>query len=314
MAGHNKKGTSVIQYIRQAAWPSIACLGLALAFWMPSGAHAAGDTPSFAEKVQPYIECLNRLSGRALQSRSRYLSWAAKSGPTGNEKIVYGVYTLYDPSDCNRTIPDANRAEPHDAALEEAGVTFMSTLMTLTPLLKEADDYYQQGDYKDDKMAKGKELHPKLMAAWDSFVAANGRLQDAVDRINDQVQLEELAEIEKAEGRKSHYYTLALMIDAKALVHAEGEGEDKNFDIAKVTPVLERYEASIKALEAYGESHSEEKAGSIFVSAARIFPENGQGADAPRPRQNTLQRRGADESPQLACRMDGGGVSGFPHP
>lgn len=287
MAGHNRKGTSVIQYIRQAGWPSIACLGLALAFGMPSGAHAAGDTPSLAEKVQPYIACLNDLAGRALQSRSRYLSWAAKSGPTGNERIVYGVYTLYDPAKCNRNIPDANQAEPHDAQLEEAGTAFISSLMVLTPLLKEADDYYQQGDYKDDKMAKGKELHPKLMAAWDSFVAANDRLQDAVERINDQVQLEELAEIEKEEGRKTHYYTLALMIDAKALVHAEGEGEDKNFDIAKVTPVLERYEASIKALEAYGEGHPEEKAGSIFVSAARSFLKTGK----------ELMRRVRDKTP-----------------
>ena len=284
MAGHNRKGTSVIQYIRQAGWPSIACLGLALAFGMPSGAHAAGDSPSLAEKVQPYIACLNDLAGRALQSRSRYLSWAAKSGPTGNERIVYGVYTLYDPAKCNRNIPDANQAEPHDAQLEEAGTAFISSLMVLTPLLKEADDYYQQGDYKDDKMAKGKQLHPKLMAAWDSFVAANDRLQDAVERINDRVQLEELAEIEKEEGRKTHYYTLALMIDAKALVHAEGEGEDKNFDIAKVTPVLERYEASIKALEAYGESHPEEKAGLDFRIGRPVFPENRQGADAPRPR------------------------------
>ena len=116
---------------------------------------------------------------------------------------------------------------------------------------------------------------------------------------NDRVQLEELAEIEKSEGRKSHYYTLALMIEAKALVHAEGEGEDKAFDIARVTPVLERYEASIKALEAYSDSHPEEKAAHFSVGRP-VFPENREGTHAPRARQNTLQRGGADE---LAIRL-----------
>lgn len=250
----------MIQHIGLAKWPSIACLGCALALWMPSNARAAAEeAPSFAQKVQPYIACLNRLSERALQSRDRYLSWAAKSGPTGRERIVYGLYSLYDPADCNRSIPAANAAEPHDAALEAAGTDYMYSLMALTPLVKEADGYYEQGDYKDDKMAKGRQLHPKLMAAWDSFASANDRLRDAVDRINDQVQLETLARVEKAEGRKTHYYTLALMIEAKALLHAEGDGENKTFNIAKAASAVEGLETAIKELEAYGDANPGER-------------------------------------------------------
>jgi Protein of unknown function (DUF3829) len=269
----------------------LACLGLALACAAPGGgARAAEEAPSLGQKVQPYIACLNRLAGRALQSRTRYLSWAAKSGPAGGEKIVYGVYTLYDPADCNKSIAAANQAEPHDAPLEEAGAAFMSTLMTLTPLVKEADAYYGQSDYKDDKMAKGKEMHPKLMAAWDAFAAANDMLSDTVDRINDQVQLEELADLEKTEGRKTQYFTLALTIKAKMLLNAEAGGEDKPFNLAKVTAALEGLEGGVKDLEAYGDGHPDEKAGSIFLSSARSFLKSGK----------ELMRRVRDKTPYSA--------------
>ena len=40
----------------------------------------------------------------------------------------------------------------------------------LGALLKEADDYYSQEDYKDDRMVKGKAMHPRLLAAWDALM------------------------------------------------------------------------------------------------------------------------------------------------
>ncbi len=254
------------------------------------------------------------LPGAPSISRTRYLSWADKSGPTGREKIVYGLYTLYDPADCNRGISSANETEPHDAALEEAGTAFMSSLMALTPLVKEAADYYEQGDYKDDKIAKGRQLHPRLMAAWDGFLAANGRLRDAVERINEQVQLEALARIEKTEGRKTRYFALALMIKAKALVRAEGDGDAGAFDLARVTQALEGYEAAIKDIEAHGAGNPEEKAGSIFVSGRPVVPQDRKGADAARARQDAVQRGREDEPQQFAVRLDGGGVAARPHP
>jgi hypothetical protein len=226
--------------------------------------------------VQPYIACLNRHSGRAFESRARYLSWSAKTGPTGKEKIVYGVYTLYDPADCNLAIDKANDIEPHDAALEKAGVDFATSLVNLVPALKEANDYYEQGDYKDDKMAKGKLLHPKLMAAWDSFAAADTQLRAMVERINDQIQLETLARVETQEGRKTRYYVLALMIKAKAVQRAERGDPAKDFDISQAVQALEALEASIKDLEAYGDENPGEKAGSIFLSAARSFMKSGK--------------------------------------
>jgi hypothetical protein len=285
----------------------LAVLGLGLAG--PASAAEGDAGPSLEDKLQPYIACMNRLAGRALDSRTRYLSWAAKSGPTGGEKVIYGVYSLYDPADCNKDIAAANQAEPRDAGLEEAGAAFMSTIMTLTPLVKEADGYYSQGDYKDDKMAKGKAMHAPLMAAWDTFEAAQDRLSDTVDRMQDKLQLEELAAIEKSEGRKTRYFTLALMMKAKTLLNAEGAGEEKAFDVSKVTPALEAFGSAVKDLEAYGDAHAEEKAGSMFLTSARSLLKTGK----------ELMRRVRDKVPyedgekmMLANSLSGWMVEGSP--
>ena len=96
-----------------------------------------------------------------------------KSGPTGKERIIYGTYTIYDTSDCRKNVEKANALEPRDAALEAAASAYAEAVSKLEPLLKEADDYYQQENYKDDKMAKGKALHPRLVAAWDAFASAD---------------------------------------------------------------------------------------------------------------------------------------------
>ena len=45
-------------------------------------------------------------------------------------------------------------------------------------------------------MAKGKALHPRLVAAWDAFASADKALRGGVEAINDQRALEKLAAIE----------------------------------------------------------------------------------------------------------------------
>ena len=118
-------------------------------------------------------------------SRKRYFSWAAQSGPTGKERIIYGTYTIYDTTDCKKNVEKANALEPRDAALEAAASAYVDAVSKLEPLLKEADDYYSQENYKDDRMAKGKALHPRLVAAWDAFASADKALRNGVEAIND---------------------------------------------------------------------------------------------------------------------------------
>jgi uncharacterized protein DUF3829 len=225
---------------------------------------AAAQTSPLVEKINAYVGCINRLSERSYQSRERYFSWAAKSGPTGKERIIYGTYTIYDTSDCKKNVAKANGLEPHDAALEAAATAYADAVGALAPLLKEADDYYSQENYKDDHMAKGRALHPQLVAAWDAFARADKELRGGVEALNDRRSLEKLAAIERSDGRKTRYYVEAMMITAKHVMRAE-QADKPDLNLIKQT--LDEYEETVKAAE----TADGPKIGSIFMSSAKSF-------------------------------------------
>ncbi len=227
---------------------------------------AAAPAPPATEKLNAYVGCINRLSERAYESRKRYFSWAGKNGPTGKERIIYGTYTIYDTSDCRKSVEKANALEPRDAALEAAASAYVEAVSKLEPMLKDADDYYTQENYKDDKMARGRALHPLLVAAWEAFASADKALRGGVETINDRRAVEKLAEIEASEGRKARYHVEALMIEAKRVLRAQDTATP---DVAKITEALTEYENTVKALEQLPADDG--KIGSFFTGNAKSF-------------------------------------------
>ena len=243
---------------------SVAALLIAL--FVADGSFA--QTPSPGEKLNAYVGCINRLSARAFDARARYFSWVGRNGPTGSERIIYGTYTIYDTSDCRKNVEKANSLEPRDAALEAAARAYTEAVAKLEPLLKEADDYYTQQNYKDDRMAKGKAMHPRLVAAWDAFANADKALRGGVEAVNDKRALERLAAIEASEGRKVRYHVEALMIEAKRVLRAQ-EAEKPN--VAEITQALDGYEITVKAIEQGSGAAGDTKIGSIFISNAKSY-------------------------------------------
>lgn len=254
---------------RAIALLSAAAFGLSLAPATAQNKTPPSSSPSpLVEKLNAYVGCINRLSERSYESRNRYFSWAKKTGPTGKERIIYGTYTIYDTTDCKKNVEKANALEPHDAELESAASAYADAVGKLEPLLKKADEYYSQENYKDDKMAKGKEMHARLVAAWDAFASADKKLRVGVEAIKDKQAEEQLAAIEAKEGRKTHYYVEALMIHAKRLLRAETTNKP---DIAAITKALTEYETAVKAAEEASGKDGDAKLGSFFVSSAKSY-------------------------------------------
>jgi hypothetical protein len=229
---------------------------------------ARAQADSLNEKINAYIGCINRLSERSYDSRRRYFSWAAQSGPTGKERIIYGLYTIYDTTDCKRNVEKANALEPRDAALETSASNYAEAVGILEGLLKEADDYYTQENYKDDKMAKGRAMHPRLVAAWDAFAAADQKLRTGIDELQDAMTAQRIAEIERTEGIKDRYHVEAVMLSAKRLMRVQSAAKA---DIVAITKALEDYEEILKATDAYAEANKDSKISSSFVSSAKSF-------------------------------------------
>ena len=86
----------------------LAATILAAPLLAPPASAQTPPPPSLTEKLNAYVGCINRLSERSYESRSRYFSWVGKNGPTGKERIIYGTYTIYDTSDCRKDVEKAN--------------------------------------------------------------------------------------------------------------------------------------------------------------------------------------------------------------
>jgi len=247
---------------------ALLALPMLLAGAFDSGGAAAAEAVLPPAKMNAYIGCVNRLSERSYDSRKRYFSWAAPSGPTGRERIIYGTYTIYDTSGCRKAVEAANAMEPHDAELEAAGTAYVDAVGKLEPLLKDANDYYSAENYKDDGMAKGKALHPRLVAAWDAFAGADRKLRGTIEAIDDRRALEKLAAIEQSEGRKAHYYVEALMIQAKRALRAEDAAPP---DLAAINQAVNTLEETIKGAEQASGGDGGQKIGSLFMSTAKSY-------------------------------------------
>ena len=232
------------------------------------GGSAKAETPPGVVKINAYVGCINRLSERAYDLRKRYFSWVRKNGPTGHERIIYGLYTIYDTADCAKNVAKANAMAPHDAELEAAATAYVVAVTALEPLLKEADDYYTQENYKDDRMRKGKALHPRLVAAWDAFAAADRRLRGEVEAINDKSALAKLAEIEKGEGRKARYYVQAVMVHAKRVLRAENASKP---ELAAINKALGDYEEAVKGAQQFTGNGASPRIGSFFMNNAKSY-------------------------------------------
>jgi len=251
-----------------------SALGLVLtigaaALLAPTGAGPAwSQSSAINEKINAYIACINRLSERSHDSRRRYFSWVGKNGPTGKERIIYGLYTIYDTTDCKKKVEAANAMEPRDADLERAASDYAESVGILEGLLKEADDYYSQENYKDDKMAKGRAMHPTLVAAWEAFANADKRLRAGIDELQDALAGQRIADIERTEGLNDRYHIEAVMLSAKRLMRLQTASQP---DIAAMSKAVEDYEAILKATETFAAVNKGSKIGSSFISTGKSY-------------------------------------------
>ncbi|MCL2714716.1 MAG: YiiG family protein [Alphaproteobacteria bacterium] len=228
-------------------------------------------------KIDAYISCLNSVSPRIYQSRERYFSWAPRSGPTGRESIIYGLYTFNTPSDCRQSVEMANDVAPHLPQLESAAHAYVNAVTRLFPLVKEANAYYENDNYKDDQMARGRALHPALVAAFDEFFTTDQQLRNLIDPISDGRARQELTAIEKRGGRKLGFELAALLVDAKTLVNAIRAAPDT----ARITAALSQFETSLATVTSLDEAARNSGGDGVpstvlqnagnFLASAKIF-------------------------------------------
>lgn len=228
-----------------------------------AAAEAAGPSAEeekdaeMGEKLGHYIECLNRVSRDAFRTKNHYLRDVDKDkGPTGKESSIY--VSELNIQYCTDALDKAKAAKPPLPEIEAAAVDYRTSIEALAPLLKQAHDYYDRKDFKDDKFAKGIELHPKLMAAFAAFEKANKPFDDKVTALNEQIGQRQLARLKERPDRKLQYLIEKSVDDAKKIVKFTDIDNIDQLDAAAYNAALEAYQKSFTEFDTYAAQNKAE--------------------------------------------------------
>ena len=225
-----------------------------------------------SNKLGKYITCFNHVSSRAAESKAYYLRGVKnpKTGPTGKER-PFPPYELYA-DQCFSELDEAAKMKPL-GGLDAKAVEYKAALAELDPLLKEARKYYDQRDYLDDKFAKGKELHPRLMSAWERFEAINDSFKSDVVTLNDGVKERALKRLAADPKARLQFLTQSAAAEAKKLVLLADVEQLAQLDMDKYEPALKSLEQAWNTLEEYVNAN---KAETARLGAWSIFDHNGK--------------------------------------
>lgn len=203
-------------------------------------------------KLNAYVELLNRTL-RASESLARYESWVnMKSGPTGRENIIYGLYSLYDVRTEVEKAKAATTMPPPMTALDAEMPVYIAAYEAVAPVITKADGYYERQDYKVDKMAEGKALHAALVPAGETFLAERAKVEALFKVEKEKGDAAELALIEKREGRKARWQVSNVMIRARQVVDVLPSEKTPVVDLAKFDATVGSYAEAVKGMDEYG--------------------------------------------------------------
>lgn len=260
-----------------------------------TGATATAEDPDdlLEDKIQAYIVCQNALSSKIYDSRNRYFDWVSPDKPlTGKERYQYGVYKV-DPKDateCATNVAKAKTMPPKNPKLEALGDEFAAAASEVTTLNEQAYKYYEDKNWKDDNWAKGKDLDPKLKAAWKRFQKVDHDLHEELGGITKPLARRRLAQIEKEDGKKFLWNRRNVLMTARELVEAGSADDDGNVDFSLYESAFKDYDSALTDLETYGTAHKADLAKSRTVTASTAYDQFTREADDFRKKSKELLR------------------------
>lgn len=212
--------------------PAAAILLLSLIAAGPAPAQTPPAAPATADQQQQdaalkallqkknvYTKLYNETL-RIADSWSRYLSWVnPQKGPTGKERIIYGLYSVSIDS-INKAAAEASALttqEPQVPDLDATVRDLIPLLAPVMPVINAADAYYERQDYKDDGAKLARDYHAKLVAMMPPILALRERMSRQLDALSDTVDERQLAYIERVDGKRYSWHSRRILSSARKL-------------------------------------------------------------------------------------------------
>ncbi|EIM25308.1 YiiG family protein [Microvirga lotononidis] len=248
-------------------------------------------------KMNAYVALMNRTL-RARESIERYKSWVDMDKGPVNKNRAFGVYELYDVTDLIAEASDALGKEPKLTGLDASMKAYIEAYSQLAPIIDEANTYYERKDYLDDNLARGKQIHTRLVPAAKAFLAAREKVEQDFQVERSNLVQKELAAIERREGRKANWHRTNLMLAARRVVDRLPGNENPIVDMTTLGADVTLFAEASGAFDEYRKSDSkalESLKGPLrsFLAASREF------RDTLRPVKGDLRRAGGQQAQAL---------------
>jgi hypothetical protein len=212
------------------------------------------------EKKEHYVNCYNGVERSRKAAANRYFDWVkdAKAGPTGKERVVYGIYAISGLDSCKKGIEKAKSITVEFKelnALEKLMGNYVSGMEKLVKVVSKMKRYYTDEDYKDDGFKKGRELHKEYAELMTKLYPTTREFTKLLDRVEDELNRERASYFEKKYGKKTRYLMIKARMVSKQFVIAvntrKGPSDikphlDNLIDVEKKLAAMLTKEAKIK--------------------------------------------------------------------
>ncbi|HEY4201619.1 MAG TPA: DUF3829 domain-containing protein [Devosiaceae bacterium] len=240
-----------------------------------SSAVAATGAPSvsssddaMSDKLQAFIGCINRVDSKLRDHFKEYDTAWPKREAMEDPGLIFGFKVqVYETNnsmskECADNLEKAVAQPPADAVLDAAGKTYFTTLRQLIPVMNAVDAYYDQEDYRDDKMAKGRELDAQIRPLFATLFAASDTILESVAEHDRQLTEKQLAAMEKQSGKTYAWYELNLMYQARRAIDAiEAAADNDKLDVPTIQAIENDFSSAVDGGQTYATAHPNIKTG-----------------------------------------------------
>jgi hypothetical protein len=218
----------------------------------PPEAGSDAELQAALGKSRAYVDLMNRTM-RAVQSWNRYKSWVdMRRGPTGRERYIsYGLYSLYDVRGEIEKAAQAVAQAPAFPELDDVVRRYIQSYQALAPLIERAERYYERKDYRDDAMAEGRDLHRQMVPLAEAFLADRAELEEEMKRLRGRLNGQELAAIERREGKSAAWQIRNIMMSAREIIDVMPTNERPVADMPAFDAAIARYSAAVREMDAF---------------------------------------------------------------
>lgn len=235
-----------------------------------AASYVSSEDEALMDKLQPFIKCINTVDSplRASAREYRQIYDFAGSDSAKQNNRFHNIYFKIKPyevdnqisKDCITGLTAGISKAPANTALDQAGTSFADALGKLIPLMNAADTYYRQENYRDDKLAKGKELDGQLSPLFDQLFSASSEMRANVGKLNNELHERELIAIEKQGGKTFRWHLLNVIFQSRRAVDALNAAEENNALTSEAVLAIEqKLQAAHEDGKTFAAAHPNEK-------------------------------------------------------